>query len=178
MKITDAGVENLHTPCSLRTVSGKYVNVFEPDPDTLDINDIAHALAHQPRFGGHLPKFFSVAQHSFLCSLEAPHNKELAFDLLMHDASEAYLIDLPRPIKVKILQYKEIEDNLMGVLAKKFGFNWPMSGQVKVIDNWQLEREWNDLMLNREVTSYRITPWAPQDAKEVFLNEFNRLCQR
>jgi hypothetical protein len=63
--------ENLNAVRSIRTISGLYVNVFEPDPKTLIIEDIAHALSNQPRFGGHLPKFYSVAQHSLLCYMIA-----------------------------------------------------------------------------------------------------------
>ena len=120
--------ENLHAVRSIRTISGQYVNVFEPNPDTLLITDIAHALGNQCRFGGHLPRFYSVAQHSLLCYLIA--KEEEKYDALMHDASEAYLLDMPKPIKVEITQYNEIEDNLMNVLAKKFGFNYPKSEEV------------------------------------------------
>lgn len=58
--------ENLHTPNCIRTVSGQYVDLADPDPDTILITDIAHALSQLPRFGGHLPRFYSVAQHSMM----------------------------------------------------------------------------------------------------------------
>jgi hypothetical protein len=72
----------------IRTNSGLYINVFEPTPDMISIEDIAHALSFMPRFGGHLDKFYSVAQHSVYCSfmVESIEDKKAA---LLHDASEA-----------------------------------------------------------------------------------------
>ena len=54
--------ENLYTPNCIRTFTGLYMNVFNPKPDMICIEDIAHALSQQPRFGGHLPRMYSVAQ--------------------------------------------------------------------------------------------------------------------
>ncbi len=67
----------------------------------------------------------------------------------MHDASEAYLLDIPRPIKNKLSNYKEIEDNLMSLIASKFGFEYPLFPEVKAIDDLMLQREWDQLMLGR-----------------------------
>jgi hypothetical protein len=53
----------------IRTNSGIYMNVFEPTLDMIDINDIAHVLSNLPRFGGHLDRFYSVAQHSVMCTM-------------------------------------------------------------------------------------------------------------
>ncbi len=74
--------ENLYTPDCIRTFSGQYVNVFAPDPDTILIEDIAHALSQQCRFGGHLPEFYSVAQHCVICALAVP--PEHALSALLH----------------------------------------------------------------------------------------------
>jgi len=91
-------IENLFTPNCIRTFTGKYVNVFEPTLEMICIEDIAHALSMQCRFGGHLPYFYSVAQHSINCSflVDTPC---LKLEVLMHDASEAYLLGIPSPIK-------------------------------------------------------------------------------
>ncbi len=78
----------------LQTVSGRWVNPLDPDPDQLDIGDIARALANQPRFGGHCRVFYSVAQHSVIVSElveQRGGDAEDVFAALMHDASEAYL---------------------------------------------------------------------------------------
>jgi uncharacterized protein len=86
----------------LQTVSGRWVNPFEPDPEQLDAGDIARALANQCRFGGHSRVFYSVAQHRVIVSEEVERrggDAEDALAALMHDASEAYLGDMPHPLK-------------------------------------------------------------------------------
>lgn len=163
--------ENLNAVRSIRTISGQYVNVFEPNPDTLLILDIAHALSHQCRFGGHLPRFYSVAQHSLLCYLIA--NEEAKYDALMHDASEAYLLDMPKPIKLELPDYNLIEDNLMKVLAKKFNFNYPKSEEVERVDIHLLKWEWETIMLDGINKLYPpIDCMTPEEAKTEFLRIF------
>jgi uncharacterized protein len=163
--------ENLNAVRSIRTISGQYVNVFEPNPDTLLISDIAHALSHQCRFGGHLPRFYSVAQHSLLCYLMAKEDEK--FDALMHDASEAYLLDMPKPIKVELSEYNAIEDNLMNVLAKKFGFNYPKSPEVERVDILLLNWEWEVIMLDKKDSKFGpIDCMTPEEAKREFLRTF------
>jgi len=78
----------------IRTFTGKWMDVFNPTADMIDIRDIAHALACTPRFAGHLPKFYSVAQHSIMCYDMV--DKEFELVALLHDASEAYLLDIPK----------------------------------------------------------------------------------
>jgi hypothetical protein len=81
----------------LRTYAGRHVHILNPRPADIYIQDIAHALAHTCRFAGHTPAFYAVAQHSVLVSeLLTP---DLALWGLLHDASEAYLHDLTRPLK-------------------------------------------------------------------------------
>jgi 5'-deoxynucleotidase YfbR-like HD superfamily hydrolase len=141
----------------IRTVGGRYLNILNPDQEQIDIKDIAHALSQTPRFSGHLKEFFSVAQHSMdvldYCreSLSAPayfgeHDRILRAALL-HDAAEAYLTDLPAPIKAAIPGYKAIEDNLLRVIAAKFEFDFPLPAIVKTADKAQLEMEWNEFMI-------------------------------
>jgi hypothetical protein len=163
--------ENLNAVRSIRTISGNYVNVFDPDPDTLLIDDIAHALSMQPRFGGHLPEFYSVAQHSILCSLIA--NDENKYNALMHDASEAYLLDMPKPIKLEMPDYNLIEDNLMKVLSKKFNFEYPKNKEVDRVDYYLLEWEWNVLMLKNKKWGDEIKLMSQKNAKNEFLKLFN-----
>jgi hypothetical protein len=84
---------------SLQTVSWRWVNPFDPDPEQLDIRDIARALAKRCRFGGHCRVFYSVAQHSVIVSElveQRGGDVEDVFAALMHDASEAYLGDARR----------------------------------------------------------------------------------
>lgn len=138
-------IENLYTPNSIRTVTGRYVNVFEPQAHMFCIEDIAHALANLPRFGGHLPRWYSVGMH--VLNVMDIVKEEHKFDALMHDASEAYLLDLPKPIKDHLPGYVELEDQLMRFLATGFGFQWPVPAEVKKADTTMLEYEWRYVML-------------------------------
>ncbi|MFN8238611.1 MAG: hypothetical protein U0T77_10625 [Chitinophagales bacterium] len=164
--------ENLYQPNCIRTFSGKYVNILEPHPDMFCISDIAHALSNQCRFGGHLPQFYSVAQHSWLCTqLISDKNK---YNALMHDSSEAYLLDIPTPLKSLLTNYKEIEDRLMKVLAEKFQFEYPLNDEVKSIDKIVLELEWNQLMLQKDKIKY-FSCFSQGYANTAFMNQYYQL---
>lgn len=164
-------MENLYTPNCIRTFTGKYVNVFEPTEEMICIEDIAHSLSFQCRFGGHLPKFYSVAQHSALCSQMVEQEFKLA--ALLHDASEAYLLDIPSPVKNGLSNYKEIEDNLMKVIAEKFNFEYPLPTEVKLADLRLLNLEWNSLMINEKEDNFEYM--SSRYAEAAFLALFNRL---
>ena len=163
--------ENLYTPHCIRTVTGLYVNVFEPTPEMICIEDIAHALSMQARFGGHLPRFYSVAQHSVLVS----HKAKDALQGLMHDAAEAYILDMPSPIKKMLIGYAEVEENLMRVIAAKFGFDPVMSEETKAADKLMLEYEWEHLMLQKQASSFY--SWTPAHANTEFLRTFYLLTR-
>lgn len=155
----------------IRTSSGLYIDVFDPDPSTITIEDIAHSLSHQCRYGGHLPVFYSVAQHSIYCC-EQVWGKEDKLAALLHDASEAYLLDIPRPIKHHLPDYRSIEDNLMRVIAAKFDFEYPLNKRVKEVDEKALKWEW-DLFFSGK---YKYNKRAlPSDVKQNFIDKFNEL---
>jgi hypothetical protein len=166
-------MENLYMPNCIRTFTGIYVNVFEPTLEMICIEDIAHGLSNQCRFGGHLPEFYSVAQHSFLCSQMA--ESEFKLEALLHDASEAYLLDIPSPIKQGLSNYKEIEDKLMVLIAEKFGFKYPLTKAVKKIDEEMLQFEWKHLMLKKPMIGW-FDCWQPGYAKRRFLETFYELA--
>lgn len=155
----------------IRTNSGLFINVFEPTKDVIAIEDIAHALASVPRFGGHLNRHYSVAQHSVMCMMEVAslEDKKAA---LMHDASEAYLGDIPTPIKARLPEYKVCEHNLMLMIADKFGFEYPLNEAVKEIDARMLQIEWENLVLN---DSKYFECWDHATAKEIFLKMYHEL---
>lgn len=132
-------------PNLLHTYTGKYIDVFNPNPDDICIDDIAHSLAYQCRFAGHIHTHFSVAQHSVLVADFVSEEHKL--QAILHDASEAYLVDIPRPIKALLPQYLEVEDRLMRVIADKFGFEYPLCDEVKEADDHSLQWEWTDLVL-------------------------------
>lgn len=168
--------ENLYMEDCIRTNSGIYINIFQPKLEDINIIDIAHALSHQCRFGGHLPKFYSVAQHSVFCSKMV--NQEYKLEALLHDASEAYLLDIPSPIKRHLSNYHQIEDGLMKVISEVFGFQWPLSQPVKDVDRLALETEWYSIFISdsKEVEPI-ITPERSELAKAKFLSQFYQLTK-
>lgn len=167
-------MEDLSPPNCIRTFTGKEINVFEPHSDMIDVRDVAHALSYHCRFGGHLPEFYSVAQHSVFAANQVDDQYKL--QALLHDASEAYLLDIPTPIKRRLGDYKEVEDNLMRVIAQKFGFQYPLHDKVKEVDASMLEWEWNSLMLNNH-SFLQIGCWSSKKAEKMFLEMYNKLIK-
>jgi len=107
----------------ITTVTGIHFYPLNPNPDDIDINDIAHALSLICRANGHFKYFYSVAQHCIACAVEAierGHSLEVILGCLLHDASEAYLCDVTRPVKKHIPQYLQAEEKLQEVIWKRF----------------------------------------------------------
>lgn len=165
----------------IQLYSGKPFHFLEPREEEVDIDDVAHTLSLLCRFGGHCKKFYSVAEHSVRCSWEV--SDEFALEALLHDATEAYLVDMPRPIKYAMPQYKEFEDKIDIVVRKKFGLPEKMSKEVHLIDNVLLATERRDLMKESEKPwnwlpdplDYEITPWTPGIAQSEFINRYHEL---
>ena len=112
--------------------SGTFIDVFNPDPALIKIEDIAHGLSHLCRFGGHTVRHYSVAEHSWWVSQQVP--EEFALQGLMHDATEAYLVDIPTPIKKHFPMYYEVEKRLHAAICERFGVDPAMPGPVKEAD--------------------------------------------
>ncbi len=149
---------------ALQTSSGAFFNVFEPRIEDVSLFDIARALSNLTRFGGHVPRFYSVAQHSVLVSRLVP--AELAREGLLHDAAEAYVLDMPRPIKhhPSFKLYREIEDSVERVIATKFGLQYPFPAEVKKADNKALAIE--ALKLKHAQGNPYWEPWLTEFADE------------
>lgn len=168
----------------IETVSGISFEFLEPKPEQIDIEDIAHALSMTCRYTGHCREFYSVAEHSSLCSLLLPPELKLAG--LLHDASEAYITDVASPIKAHLSNYQAIEDGIMEVVAKKFGFEYPLHPAVKYVDLVMLSTEAWHLMggqgKNWDLWEYRKRPLVsvglkpfcldPKGAKELFMKTY------
>ncbi|KNC94881.1 hypothetical protein [Trabulsiella odontotermitis] len=127
----------------IQTLSGKKFRYLSATVDDIETEDIAMALSHICRFSGHLPEFYSVAQHSVLCSQLVP--AEFAFEALMHDASEAYCQDIPAPLKALLPDYRRIEDFVDGLIRTKYGLPVTHSPVVKHADLIMLATERRDL---------------------------------
>lgn len=156
--------------------------------------DIAHALAMKCRYGGHTDVFYSVAEHSVRLSeaLEAENPAAPAAILmqgLMHDAAEAYLVDLPRPIKPEFPRFLEIEATVERAVFERFHLQYPwpdvvnefdrriLSDEMDAILDWS-EEDWVKYLpkVNTEKVSGPFG-WTWQAAKKKFLDRFHELEQ-
>jgi len=140
----------------ITTYSGVQFTPVTPNPAQLDIKDIAHSLSLMCRGNGHIVHFYSVLQHCINCAHEAAArglSLRVQQACLLHDASEAYLSDITRPVKKHLPKYVEIEDNLQNVIYSYF-LGSPLSVEeeaaVKQIDDDILVYEFKHLM-KREV---------------------------
>ncbi|SFA82487.1 hypothetical protein SAMN05216249_10321 [Acetitomaculum ruminis DSM 5522] len=107
----------------ITTYTGKHFRPLNPEAEHIDIIDIAHALSLCCRGNGHVKSFFSVASHCINCSLEAKergYDKKLILACLLHDASEAYMSDVPRPFKQFLKDYNAMENKLLNVIYTKY----------------------------------------------------------
>lgn len=136
----------------ITTYMGEDFTPLTPDAKQIHIEDIAHALSLMCRANGHFVSFYSVAQHCINCANEAmarglPARMQLA--CLLHDASEAYLSDVTRPVKQHLPKYREIENNLQDMIFDKFLGSRLTDAEaacIKQIDNDILICEFNTLM--------------------------------
>lgn len=161
--------KNVYTENSIRTYTGKVFDITILDPESICIEDIAHALSNTARFGGHLKKMYSVAQHSCFVAANVPVKFKLA--ALLHDASEAYIGDMPSPFKKLMPDYKVIEDRIMQAISLKFGFDFPLPKEVKEVDRQALNFEWEACVLGVIETEI----YSPELAKEQFLLMYNKI---
>lgn len=167
---------------TILTQSGTYFDFTDPENSEFTIEDIAHALAHICRFTGHPRFFYSVAQHSVLCSLIcAP---EHALVTLMHDAAEAFVGDVSRPLKALLPDYKVIETRVEEAIANRFLLPYPWPDEVKRVDAMMLRHEQRSLMGNHSTWNGSVTPdrpmpriefMTPAEAKEAFLERYEDL---
>lgn len=107
----------------ITTYTGKHFDPTEPDAALFDVRDIAHALSLTCRGNGHVKTFFSVGQHCVNCALEAEargYSNRVILACLLHDASEAYMSDVPRPFKHALPSYVEAEERLLDMIYEHF----------------------------------------------------------
>lgn len=173
----------------IQTLSGRRVNPLDASPQDIDPADVAGALANICRFGGHSKSFYSVAQHSVIvCDLleEQGATPDELLAALLHDAAEAYLGDLPHPIKHRSelgAAFREAEHRLEAVIAERFELP-DASARVKPLDRAMLaterrifsEESWHWPELDEaEPLEIEIEPWGPERASREFTLRFDRL---
>ncbi|WP_041221824.1 HD domain-containing protein [Deinococcus geothermalis] len=129
--------------------SGTAVDLLNPDPASIHPHDIAVALSRQPRFGGHTLRSYSVAQHSLVVAelLEVTgHTSAVVLQGLLHDATEAFVVDVPRPLKALLTEYKVIEGRMWQAVAARFGVPVDLDPAVKWADEEALIHEAHHLL--------------------------------
>jgi uncharacterized protein len=176
----------------LQTVSGKWVNPLDPDPEQFDIEDIARALGNLCRFGGHCRAFYSVAQHSVIVSElveQRGGDAEDVFAALMHDAAEAYLGDMPHPLKHRSAlgaAFKEAERELEAAIEAHFAIKADVP-EIKRADRALLATERRAFSAERwrwpelegiEALDIELTAMGPEEATRAFLERYAELQQR
>jgi hypothetical protein len=165
----------------IQCINGAYFDYLNPTAAMIDIVEIAEVLSRVHRFAGHTLVPYTVAQHSVHVAHAVP--TRLALWGLLHDAAEAYMGDLPRPLKRLLPEFSRIEAGVMAAVCTKFGLPLQEPPQVKFMDNVLLvtekrdllpvhpddDEEWGGLRLQYGPLMEPITPWLRGVARNRFL---------
>jgi hypothetical protein len=170
---------------SILTFTGELFD-YTTGKNVVQIDDIAHALANICRYGGHCREFYSVAQHCVLASYIVP--KQDALWALMHDAAEAYVGDIPRPLKELLPDFRVIEKRVEREIWELFGLQGEMPPSVKHADLVMLATERRDIMAPHPAAwelidgvaplKETIEPWPPYKAKHAFVVRFGDIVMQ
>jgi len=167
----------------MQTYTGRKFWPMDPRADEVSLEDIAHSLSLQCRYAGHCMNFYSVAEHSVKLAwwLFRHGGAQTALWGLLHDAAEAYLVDVPRPVKPYLAGYKDAENKVMAAVCEHFGLPAEMPRCVKEAD---------DRIIGDEVANLRPMEWhgmhnnplgvmleymSPAEAERRFLASFEAL---
>jgi len=166
----------------IQTYTGKLINPFaneNEDCGPIVLMDIAHALSNLCRFNGHVKRFYSVGEHSLYVSALLEHHEPTTQTWgLLHDAAEAYLGDMVRPLKQRMPEFQAIEDRMLQRIAQRFGLVWPIPDVVFDADDIMLATEFRDLMHSPPQSPLRMQPFpfpiphhigSPEVIRELFM---------
>lgn len=163
--------------------SGNYFDFLDPENSTFTIEDIATGLSNTCRFAGQCSRFYSVAQHSVIVSHHVP--LAFAFAGLMHDAPEAFIGDVSKPLKDILPDYRALEERISAAVLGRFNLPGKTPPEVKEIDVAMLAAEQKQLMRNRDDWNYtrgrkpldiEIPPMGPREARAKFLARYAALA--
>ena len=168
---------------TIATYSKSYFNFVDPDSTPVELVDIARGLANTCRYGGQVSRFYSVAEHSVLASylVEPEH----AYDALMHDAAEAFIGDMPKPLKVMLPDYMRFEEIVENSIFRQFSVTNPLPQEIKTVDIQMLILEKEQLLGNYDLWSWtegvprprhiEIKCWSPSAAYAQFLARYSEV---
>jgi len=165
-----------HTEDFIETYTGKKFHFLKPRPEEICIRDIAHSLSLKCRYSGHCKEFYSVADHSLRVATILPNEFKLSG--LLHDATEAYMPDVPRPIKKKF-GLRKYEDTIWSIIADKYGV--VQSKEIEYADDVLIATEARQLMENMDDWADLpppiqgiLIPLTPHQAELIFIQAFTR----
>lgn len=164
----------------VETVSGLAFDFTCPAAETIEIGDIAYALSRTNRWGGHSQPTITVAQHCVLVSQMLRNTAcsvEIQMQGLLHDAAEAYLGDVPSPIKAQLPDYKALEELVERAIFDKYGVDYPVDRMVKRFDTEAMRWEYRDFMSGGRCrlpfgNRPRLQAWGSDKAEQDFLAQF------
>lgn len=166
----------------MQTFTGRKFWPLDARPEDVAIDDIAHALSMQCRYAGHCVRFYSVAEHSVHVArwlASQGYGVEIQMAGLLHDATEAYMVDLPRPLKRHIGEYCDAEAALWPVIAERFGLSAQLPDAVHEADNRILGDEIHQNMMRMDWHAKHDQPlgvvleyWTPSRAEQEFVVAF------
>lgn len=163
----------------MQTFTGRQFWPMDPRPEDIFIEDIAHALSMQCRYAGHCIRFYSVAEHSVhVARAVSPENRLWA---LLHDASEAYLLHIPRPVKPWLDGYEEAEAAVILAVMQRFNLLGPKHFEVAEVDRRIIGDERANLSpcvtewrTKHEPLGVELRFWSPAEAEREFLAAYER----
>lgn len=174
---------------TIKVAAGHYVDLADPKPETIDCYSIAMALSKICRYGGHSPKFYSVAEHCVMAMTIARDDENpdvILRAILLHDAAEAYIGDVVKPLKLLLPEYAAIEDRIEAAISERFDVDFKTyRDTVKHYDRTMLKAEKTQLWPNDASPwkgfaglTDRPVPlgyWKPTAACFLFLSEARKL---
>lgn len=187
-------IKQQQVPNGVENVEGRgpYIGTYlrgrfyplDPRPEEMFIEDIARSLSMQCRYNGHIDRFYSVAEHSVIMSYMASTD-DVAKWCLMHDATEAYIGDMVRPLKFLFPEFSEMEDKVHLVLAERFDLPYTMPDEVKKWDDVICSNEkealisggehWTNMPPPHPTIKVPKTEFGPAAAEALFLMRYKEL---